>query len=106
MVVPAWILAVLRTLHIISFPIMVFLWFHYILGEFSLNSDLYRSLLIIASYPLAFLVILAVGDLHFKRFFLFDADNHPPIGGLGFLSLVVLCLVYSMAIFFYCLLSL
>lgn len=95
--IPAWMLDALRTVRIISYPTMVFLWLHYILSELSLNSKLYRSLLITASYPWAFFIFLAVGDIRLKRFFLFD-DGSRLTGGLGLLVMVVLCLVYSLEI--------
>lgn len=92
--IPFIIIQVVRTVQIIAFPLMVFLWLHYILSHFFMNARLFRINTIIASIPMIGMMVLAVGDQFWHRFFVYGIDNRP-IGGYGFLFMVILCIIYS-----------
>ena len=94
--VSSLLIRTLSTLYAFSFPLMLFLWYHYEASLLVMSAGKRKILLAVALLPLLVFFALSLLDIVPNRFFYFDAYGSM-LSSPGEIYLLVLCILYSVA---------
>mgnify|MGYP001121363248 CR=1 FL=1 len=84
----------IRSIQLISFPLMVFLWSHFILFSLEIDTSRYRTLTLFTINLLIVFSLIVFIDLSHQQLFIYDGSHRPR--GLGITVMTVLCIGYSL----------
>jgi diguanylate cyclase len=92
--IPLWVSNALRTLHLFTFPLIQLIWIHFTLRTLHVDERRFHICMIFGDILLGIFSFMLLLDYIFGGFFVFNNEN-TPIGGPGFIWLIILCILYA-----------